>query len=710
MALPPSRHRPRRLLRIVLFTIAALVILGIAGIAAFVATFDPNSYKPQIVAAVQSATGRELTLNGGIGLSLSLQPTLEVSDVSFSNPPGFSRPQMATLQRLQVQLALLPLLSRQVRIERLVLVRPDILLETDAQGRSNWAFAPQAGAAPPAAQPSGAASAPAAPPSIALSSLRIEDGTLAMRDATGRTTTLGLSRLVATAASPDAPLHLTADATYNGAALNLTADTGPLSRLEDTGASTPWPVKLAVDAAGAKLSLDGTLTQPALGRGIAMGITADVPDLAALAPLAGTALPALKNIALALKLADSDGGNAITASDFKLTLPQLDLAGTASFKRGTPPLVTADLSAKQIDLDALSAVLSGGAPTAAGTRAASEPTAKSGPRSGYVIPDTKLPLDQIRMLDADLKGTVGDLKTSGVDYKAVKLHAVAQRGQLTLDPLGLDAPGGHIDAKMTVAANSTPPAVTLTLRAPALALQPLLKALNKPGYASGNLELRADLHGAGDTPHAIAASLDGSVGIAVAKGEIDSQLLGGLMAGLLQKANLTQLASKSGMSALNCFAVRLDASHGVGTLKALRLDSSTLTMDGSGGMNFGTETLDLRLRPAAGVAGTNVTVPVKVLGSFAAPSVEPDVVGAVTSNVGTAAKMALGGSTGGVGLIIGSAIEQKLSGDPCAGPLALARFAQPPAAPQQGAGTPAPAAQPKSSPGGAAGALKKLFQ
>ena len=50
------------------------------------------------------------------------------------------------------------------------------------------------------------------------------------------------------------------------------------------------------------------------------------------------------------------------------------------------------------------------------------------------------------------------------------------------------------------------------------------------------------------------------------------------------------------MSALTCFALRLDASNGVGTVSALRLDTSTLGMTGTGTMNFGTETLDLHLR------------------------------------------------------------------------------------------------------------------
>ena len=61
---------------------------------------------------MKQATGRDLTLKGRIRLGLSLQPTLTVEDVAFANPPGFSRPQMATLERLDLKLALIPLLSQ----------------------------------------------------------------------------------------------------------------------------------------------------------------------------------------------------------------------------------------------------------------------------------------------------------------------------------------------------------------------------------------------------------------------------------------------------------------------------------------------------------------------------------------------------------------------------------------------------------------------
>jgi len=730
MARPPARRRGHPI-RNVALVIGGLIVLVVAAIAVLVARFDPNAYKPQIIAAVRSATGRELTIGGRIGLSLSLQPTLVVSDVGFSNPPGFSRPQMATLQKLELQLALIPLLSKRVQIEQLVLQQPDILLETNAQGQSNWQIGPTGTpgatppppppqssppASPPASSPGGTAAA--TPPSIALSSLKIEGGTLTMRDATGQTTTLVLKQFSASEPAPSAPLHLAIDASYNGAPLTLTADTGPLAGLLGAG-SAPWPIKLAATAAGAKFTVDGTVAQPAEGHGLAAALTADIPDLAALSPLTGTALPPLKTIAAQFKVADTNGGNGIALTELKLTLPQVDLAGSLSLQRGAPPLVTANLSSKQIDLDALGKSLAAAAP-AGGPTGAGKPAAPAPPaaRSGRLIPDTTLPLDALRLADGTIQLAVDDLRTGGQDYKSVKLHGVVKAGQLTLDTLTLEAPGGQLNVTANVDAAQAVPAVTLTLRAPALALQTLLTAMGKPGYASGTLALRADLRGAGATPHAIAASLDGAVGAAVEKGEIDSRLLGSLLSSLLQQTDLSKLATKAGMSALNCFALRLDATHGIGTLRALRLDSSTLGMTGSGTLDFGTEGLDLHLRPTAGLAGTTVAVPLIVKGTFADPSVQPDVAGTVTGNAATAAKLALGASTGGLALVIGSELDKKLSGDVCAEPLALARFSQASAA---GSQTPATGSQPGSSaPAGSPtppkpanaplNTLKKLFQ
>ena len=111
----------RRSVRIALAGLAGLIVLAvIAGVVA-VLRFDPNSLKPQIIAAVRQATGRELTLNGTVHLKPSLWPTVQLSDAALSNPPGFTGPRMATIQRLDLQLAIPPLLHHEVVIDSLVL-------------------------------------------------------------------------------------------------------------------------------------------------------------------------------------------------------------------------------------------------------------------------------------------------------------------------------------------------------------------------------------------------------------------------------------------------------------------------------------------------------------------------------------------------------------------------------------------------------------
>ena len=122
---------------------------------------------------------------------------------------------------------------------------------------------------------------------VSVASIQIQDGTLGYRDdRTNKVTTLGLPRLEATATSPDAPLHLDADATFNGTAFNLAGDTGSLARLQEPNATTPWPVKLMLTVGTAKLGADGSLTQPQLGKGYDLAVSGIVPDVTSLDPAA----------------------------------------------------------------------------------------------------------------------------------------------------------------------------------------------------------------------------------------------------------------------------------------------------------------------------------------------------------------------------------------------------------------------------------------
>ncbi len=754
-------RRRRRGLRLVLIILALIVLVPLAGLAAFALTFDPDSVKPRIEQAVKRATGRDLALNGRLGLKLSLWPTIEARDVAFANVAGGSRPQMATLERLEAQVALLPLLRRTVEIDRLLLVKPDILLETDAQGRPNWRFGPDVPSQIlPKAQ---APSAPAAPLGIGVRQMTVEGGTLTWRDGrTGRSTRVDLADAAIRADSADAPISVALHASYAGAPFALSGQTGSLDRLRDPAATTPWPVQLALEAANAKLALDGALTQPMQGRGYHAKLGGVVPDLPALAPFFRRAiLPPLHDVRIAAEIAEVGGAPAVNAlalragasdlgafvpglrlvslqadaaqggepvrfvangalrdaaftasgslaregadgatiRDFKLAMPPGDVTGEITAGWGGRASLRATLAAQRIDADALLAALHSpsAAPAQAPASPAPPPTPAQppAPRGTRVFSDRPIPFAVLRAADADLRLSVATLHSGGQDYHDFAGHLALADGRLSVDPIGGRLPAGRLDGRITVDATQPNPPVAVALRGPGLQLAPLLTLLGLEADARGAVDIDADLRGAGNTPHALAASADGHLGVAMVNGEIDNRLVSGTLGQVLQHARLPDVTAHPGSLPVRCLAVRLDAHGGVADLRALLLDTSLFYLEGGGSLNLGDETLALRLRPLARLGGTGVIVPLRVGGGFRAPKVEVDAAGAAGEAAGIAAGAArspqLGiiiGALGGNGMAPGGA-------DDCARQLALARGGLP--GPQP-APAPAPAPEKQKAP------------
>lgn len=781
-----------RALRIGLWCVVALVVLVVAGAGVFALTFDPNSYKPQIVAAVQKATGRDFTIDGRIRLGLSLQPTLTIQNASIANPAGFSRPRMATLQELDLKLALWPLLSHTVEIYRLELVKPDILLEINRQGWTNWQFTPRTNTT---GTPGPSGTSDGKSTRIDVRALDVTDGTVTWRDdTTMQQAVLAVQSLTVRAPSPDSNVNLAMTASFNGNPFSMEGEVGSLAALQGTAAKAPMPVRMTLQAAGAKIAVDGSISQPEQMRGYTLKLDANVPNLAALGrfvpemalpPLhdvtlamqladSGKALPAISNMALHVGASDLSGTiGGLKIDKLDVTAPKPDapvqVAGQGSFGQapaslngslGIPPsllsggklsgsvpidltlvalgsnvtvkgnagqtkdgrpMVQGDIRSPQIDADALMAALhskpavqpasAGAAPAPAVPRPAARPA------NGRMVPDTPLPFDLLRMADANVKLDVASLKFGGTAYKAITGTLALNGGKLRIDPLSASLPEGKLSGAVTADANAPAPPVTLKLNAPALALGPLLQAIGEPVYLSGNMEVHADLSGAGATPQAIVSGLNGTLGVAIANGTVDNRLLGSTLGSLLRGVNALDLVGRGGTSQLQCFAARLDARSGTATVRTLVLSSSLLTMDGTGTLNLGPETLDLRLRPEGRVAGTAVVVPVRVTGPMRAPNAEPDAAAAVAANAGTVAGTVLGTATP-LGAVAGLLGGQKLLGGQegvnCGAAIAMARgeaapaAAAPAAAPAQSAppGQPAQQQQKLPNPGNL---LKKLI-
>jgi AsmA protein len=145
-----------KILKYVLYAIVAVVALAVIAIAALVATFDPNKYKGELARVVKEKTGRTLAVGGKI--SLSFYPSIGVDIGKTSLSERNSDKTFARIDEVKVSLAVLPLLSRQVVIDRVILSGLNVDLVQDRSGKTNFADLTGAGAS------SAPAKAPAAKP------------------------------------------------------------------------------------------------------------------------------------------------------------------------------------------------------------------------------------------------------------------------------------------------------------------------------------------------------------------------------------------------------------------------------------------------------------------------------------------------------------------------------------------------------------------
>lgn len=131
-----------------LWYILGMVML-VMGIAVLVIEFMSwNFLKPTISQQVESATGRELHIDGDIGVDLFPRPHVSVSELALANPDWASSGYMTKVESLSVTPALFPLLFGEIVLDEVMIEGAAVNLEARAKGSGNWVFNPPSGPAP----------------------------------------------------------------------------------------------------------------------------------------------------------------------------------------------------------------------------------------------------------------------------------------------------------------------------------------------------------------------------------------------------------------------------------------------------------------------------------------------------------------------------------------------------------------------------------
>lgn len=124
--------------------IGALLLFVLLAVVALVFTFDANNYKDQIIEQVEQQTGREFKIDGDINLSVFPWIGLKVEKVMLGNAQGFSGRAFAEIAQLDLKVMVLPLLRKEVQVDKISLHGLTLSLEVDGQGQNNWSSLSQA--------------------------------------------------------------------------------------------------------------------------------------------------------------------------------------------------------------------------------------------------------------------------------------------------------------------------------------------------------------------------------------------------------------------------------------------------------------------------------------------------------------------------------------------------------------------------------------
>lgn len=428
----------------------------------------------------------------------------------------------------------------------------------------------------------------------------------------------------------DAPTQARLDGTLAGTTVTMAATLGAPASLLANGVQSAFPIDARAEAAGATMRITGGIAQPARFAGLDVTVTAGIPDLAALSPIAGHHLPGFTDLAVAGRVMDQDGGfrRGVALRDIAVTAPQGDVAGAGAWSYGGRPEVDANLSSKRLDVDAVRAILAA-QPASPAPIAASPPTPAPGvppaqPNApARVIPDTELPFAALNRADGDVRLSVGALRIAGMAFADFVGHAVLRDGKLAVDPVGGQGAGGRVDMAANVDASVADPPVRLFLRGDGIGVKPLLATFGWPDDVAGNADVSIDLRSQGRTVRALAAGVDGHVALAIADGEIDNRMLSTALAGFLRAARLPGDLGE-GRTDIRCLAMRLDAAHGLVAATTMVLDTTRLMLQGTGEVNLADEHMALRLRPMLRIGGPGLVVPIRVGGTLRDPKLALD--------------------------------------------------------------------------------------
>jgi AsmA family protein len=605
--------RIRSPLLIAAISVAMAVLVVVLGLT----VVDWDRFKGAIERGASARFGRTVTIAGPLQVrGWSRTPTLTINGLTVGSPPWEPDRPMLKIERVQLQLDLLPSLLRGgLILRRVELDHPDIYLHQEKSGRANWT---RENNAPTKER----ASRPAKLPT--MRDLVIDSGTLVLIDELRRLKVKGTVVAAEQASRKDSkPFHVQGKGTINEEPFRLDIAGGPLQALTP---NKPYPFSLAIKAGENDIQADGRVLQPFDLAQLELDVNANGRDLAELFYLTQITLPNSPPFKLRAHVARK--GMRIGVRNIAGLLGASDVAGKVDIDASTKrPLVKADLVSKHLLLKDAAAI-TGSKAHSAGSLAAAQPGPAGPPgkpqaddATHRLFPTARLQVDRLRAVDADVRFRATSIEAGTVPFTQVSGHVKLDDGVLTLEPVRFDMAQGRITGDLHIDTRVQPPKIRADFRARDVQLAQFKG--NGPDAApplEGLLDARAVIEGTGDSVQGVMSDATGAFTVIVPQGDVRSAFAE--LTGVDVAEGIGLLVKKpDDRAVIRCGIAQFNLETGTARAQDIVLDTQNVLIEGGGQIYLGTEQLDLTIHgDPKKVRVVRVRAPVKIKGQLLKPT------------------------------------------------------------------------------------------
>ncbi|WP_271300124.1 AsmA family protein [Sphingomonas sp. CV7422] len=526
--------------------------------------------------------------------------------MTIGNPAWATRPYLFQAERIDTRIAPLSLLWGKRRLYWLDLVDGAVDLEWNADHSANsWTFSSSKGGKPL--------------PFPRIDTATVRGTTVRYRDPRMR---LLADLKVDDIRSTDARIgkavgvdgHGTIRDTPFRVAARLLAPDATVNRGKNELVLRAWAADNVVDVSGTLPSIAGI-------EGVPLQTRAQGRNLADLLGIIGVAIPNTRRYRLKAQLVQQD--QLYTFTHMRGTVGASDLAGTLTITNGARLHLDSRLATRTLDIiDA--APFIGYNPDIVAARGALAAAAATGAAPQRILPEAALPIATMQRFDADLRWTIGRVRSRNLPISDIAMTLALDRGKLTLSPLTMAMARGNVAADVTFDTRQRPALDTYDIR---LSPTPMGKLLAGYGVAeagtTGTIKGRIQLVGRGDSIHQSLSTAHGRIAFVMPHGQLwtrNVQLAELDIGTFVQKMFEDKLKKPV---EVNCGLIGFTVRNGVAAADPILIDTTKNVIVGRGGFSFRSEAIDLAFR----ADGKKFSLfsgqsPVGVGGYFAAPKLD----------------------------------------------------------------------------------------